>query len=59
MRDGSTTARFRVAGLKGTAQTEVLGEARRVDVQDGSFRDEFRPWDVHLYRIPIVVTGVD
>jgi hypothetical protein len=51
MRDGSTQATFHVAELQGDAQVEVLGEARRVEVKDGTFRDEFRPWDVHLYRI--------
>ncbi len=51
MRDGTTTARFQVAGLAGTAKAEVLGERRTIDVRDGTFQDEFRAWDVHLYRI--------
>jgi hypothetical protein len=51
MRDGTTTATFTVAGLTGTAKAEVLGEDRTVDVRDGVFRDEFAPWDVHLYRV--------
>src|SRR5262249_32701466 len=51
MRDSSTTASFKVAGLTGKARAEVLGEGRRLEMRDGAFRDKFRPWDVHLYRI--------
>lgn len=51
MRDGSTTATFTVAGVKGSAKAEVLGESRTVEVRDGVFKDEFAPWDVHLYVI--------
>jgi hypothetical protein len=51
MRDGSTTATFRVAGLAGAARVEVLGEGRTLEAKDGTFRDTFDPWAVHLYRI--------
>jgi hypothetical protein len=51
MRDGPTTATFAVAGLTGKAKVEVLGEDRTLDAADGTFRDEFGPWAVHLYRI--------
>jgi len=51
MRDGQTSARIRVAGLKGRARAEVLGEGRGLEVTDGAFRDTFKPWDVHLYKI--------
>jgi hypothetical protein len=51
MRDGETTARITVAGLKGRARAEVLGEGRGLEVTDGAFRDQFKPWDVHLYKI--------
>jgi hypothetical protein len=51
MRDGTTKATFTVAGLTGRAKAEVLGERREVEVRDGTFRDTFGPWDVHLYRI--------
>jgi hypothetical protein len=50
MRDGMTRATFRLEGAKGSV--EVLGEDRRIDIKDGAFDDEFRPWDVHLYRVP-------
>ncbi len=51
MRDGTTTAAFAVTGLTGKAKAEVLGESRTVEVRDGVFKDEFAPWDVHLYLI--------
>lgn len=51
MRDGITTADFRLPGLKGTAKIEVLGEGRELTAAEGSFRDRFEPWDVHLYRV--------
>jgi hypothetical protein len=51
MRDGRATATFTVAGLKGGAQAEVIDEGRTLKVRDGVFRDDFAPWDVHLYRI--------
>ncbi|MDZ4687873.1 MAG: hypothetical protein SH850_22600 [Planctomycetaceae bacterium] len=51
MRPGQTAAEFRVAGMSGRARVDVLGEDRRLDVEDGTFRDTFAPWDVHLYRL--------
>lgn len=51
MRDGETTAAFRIAGMTGKARAQVLGEDRTVPVQGGVFQDDFKPWDVHLYRI--------
>lgn len=49
MRGGTTTATFTVAGLTGNANAEVLGESRTIEVRDGVFKDDFAPWDVHLY----------
>ena len=51
MRDRETTATFKVAGLNGQRKVEVLGESRTIEAKDGSFRDKFEPWTVHLYRI--------
>lgn len=51
MRDGTTTASFKIAGLSGAAKATVLGEDRTVDVADGVLKDEFKPWDAHLYKI--------
>ena len=51
MRDGQTIATFIVHGLNGDRAVEVLGENRTIASKDGVFKDSFRPWDVHLYRI--------
>src|SRR5262245_34150548 len=49
MRDQAAKATITVKGGRGTA--EVLGENRSVPVKDGKIEDEFKPYDVHLYRI--------
>jgi hypothetical protein len=54
LRDQAVRATFRLAGLsEGGAALELPGETRRLAVQDGVFTDEFLPWGVHLYRIPL------
>lgn len=50
MRDVAVTASFALSGRMG-ATAEVLGERRTVAVRDGRFEDDFRPYEVHLYRI--------
>ncbi len=49
MRDAKATAIFKIAGVAGEA--EVLGENRRIAVEDGVWRDEFAGWGVHLYKL--------
>ena len=49
MRDQGTKASFDVKGAKG--QVEVLGESRTIALKDGKFDDDFKSYDVHLYRI--------
>lgn len=51
MRNGPTTATFAVQGIKPGASVEVIGESRQIKSKDGSFDDEFKAYDVHLYRI--------
>ncbi len=51
MRNDSTHATFKLAGLTGSNRVEVLDEDRSLEMQDGAFRDTFQPWQVHLYRI--------
>jgi hypothetical protein len=46
-----TTGSFHVEGLGAEAVAEVLGEDRTLDVANGSFRDKFAGYDVHLYKI--------
>jgi hypothetical protein len=53
MRDGRTQARFTMPGLAGRKAVEVLGENRTLESNDGVFTDDFAPWDVHLYRVPL------
>jgi hypothetical protein len=51
MRDGSTSATFRVDKPSGAGEVEVLGEDRRIPLSQGRFSDSFAPWGVHLYRL--------
>ncbi|MBI3829286.1 MAG: hypothetical protein HY291_07205 [Planctomycetes bacterium] len=51
MRNAEAKGAFTVAGLKGKAKAEVIGEDRTLDVNDGAFEDAFKPYDVHLYKI--------
>ncbi|MGD0999494.1 MAG: hypothetical protein ABSA67_02240 [Candidatus Brocadiia bacterium] len=51
MKPGETEAAFTLDGLAAGAQVEVLGEDRKIEPADGKFRDQFRDWDVHLYRV--------
>ncbi|MEO8427061.1 MAG: hypothetical protein ABI651_08115 [Verrucomicrobiota bacterium] len=51
MRDGDTTAAFKLGDATGGKTVEVLGEKRTIVVKSGSFSDHFVPWDVHLYRL--------
>lgn len=50
MRNGASTGTFTLSG-KSAHQAEVLGENRRVEIQDGRFIDSFAPFAVHLYKI--------
>ncbi len=49
MHSEALRTRFAIEGTTNT-EAEVLGEGRRVFVQNGSFSDEFKPYEVHLYR---------
>jgi hypothetical protein len=51
MEDQPATATFHLPGLTSKATAEVIGENRTLPVQDGGFRDEFKSWEVHLYRL--------
>ena len=51
MRGGKTTAEFTLRGLTGEQKVEALDENRSLEIRDGVFRDEFQPWDAHIYRI--------
>lgn len=51
MRNASTTAEFTIQNAPERATAEVLGEGRRIAVRRGRFMDEFKPYEVHLYRV--------
>jgi hypothetical protein len=50
MRDGATRATFVLPGAKGDVQ--AIGEGRTVGATDGRFDDEFKGYEVHLYKLP-------
>ena len=52
MRNRPTRGSFRLPGMPQDAGAEVLGESRHVPVHRGEFQDEFKPYGVHLYRVP-------
>ena len=52
MRDGETTATFKLGGVDGARTVEVIDENRKLAAAGGSFSDRFGPWDAHLYRLP-------
>lgn len=51
MRALSSEVRFELPGILAENFVEVLGEDRSLPVTRGSFVDQFRPWEVHLYRL--------
>lgn len=51
MRNAPTRGRFQIKGLPAASSAEVLGEGRRIVVEAGTFADDFRAYDVHLYAI--------
>ncbi len=50
LRDKAAKASVVLKGVA-TATAEVLGENRTIPVRDGKFQDDFKPYEVHLYRI--------
>jgi hypothetical protein len=53
MRNQPTRGSFTVRGLPEDGRVEVLGESRSVSGRRGEFTDEFKPYDVHLYRASV------
>jgi hypothetical protein len=51
MRNGDTTATFTLKGIAADKTVEVLGEGRSLNARAGAFRDAFKSWAVHSYRI--------
>ncbi len=42
---------FVLRGLKGASEIEVLDEARHLTAKEGGFTDDYKPYEVHLYRV--------
>jgi len=53
MRDGKTAATFILPGVSPDSKVDVVDENRALPTQNGVFRDDFKSWDVHIYRIPL------
>lgn len=51
MRNQPTRGTFRVGDLPPSPAAEVLGESRSIPVLQGAFADDFKSYEVHLYRI--------
>jgi hypothetical protein len=51
MRNEATRGTFVVPAMGANATVEVMGENRDLIIRNGHFEDEFKPYDVHLYRI--------
>jgi hypothetical protein len=51
MRDAPARGTFLVRDVLPEATAEVIGEGRNVNVRNGRFKDDFGPYDVHLYKI--------
>jgi hypothetical protein len=51
MRNHPGRGSFTIRGFPEIASAEVLGESRRISMRRGEFEDEFKPYEVHLYRM--------
>ncbi|OHB71180.1 MAG: hypothetical protein A2V70_14030, partial [Planctomycetes bacterium RBG_13_63_9] len=51
VKQGPTTATFQLQGLPGKTTAEVIGENRTIQLENGTFADDFGPYEVHLYKI--------
>lgn len=51
MQNAATTATFTFRDSRPEMIAEVLGEDRSVPVRNGRFEDQFKPYEVHLYRV--------
>jgi hypothetical protein len=51
MRDAPAKGSLVVKGLPAKATAVVVGESRKIDVVDGKFADDFKGYQVHLYKI--------
>jgi hypothetical protein len=57
MRAGQTKGKFTIQNCPKADSVEVLDERRLLPLTNGIFTDDFKPWDVHLYRINNLTEG--
>jgi len=50
MTEETRTVKFALPGVK-AAGAEAIGEDRKVAVKDGGWSEEFKGYEVHLYKI--------
>jgi len=53
MRNGTTKAKFQINDMKSDRKVQVVGEDRTIDMKSGEFEDEFKIWEVHIYKIAV------
>jgi len=51
MRNAATNGTFNLKNIPEKATVEVIGEDRQLQITNGVFSDQFKGYDVHLYRI--------
>lgn len=51
MRGNPAKATFTTGGISKDAKVEVVDESRTIQTADGSWKDDFAEWGVHIYRI--------
>ncbi|MCS7303694.1 MAG: hypothetical protein NZ602_01120 [Thermoguttaceae bacterium] len=51
MQPAEAEVEFRLREPAGASRAEVLGENRSLPIREGTFRDRFGPYEVHLYEI--------
>jgi len=53
MRNKKAIAEFTISGLNSPAKINVTGQTRTIAVQKGKFTDDFRPYGVNIYTLPL------
>lgn len=49
----SIEVNFEVSGISGEKEIEVIDENRKIKITDGKFKDIFKKYQVHIYKIPL------
>jgi len=49
----SIEVNFEVSEISGEKEVEVIDEGRKIKSLDGKFKDTFKKYEVHIYKIPL------